>query len=397
MLNLKNALKLSSVLVLFALITFTSCTKKKDTPPAPKVVLDGVYVKGDAIAYSDFDEKAMMKPTPNEVNNTDRASLMNIYISVKKNGGFNIVTVKGSTKTTFGPGADFALVTNPTNDEPHTGDFYRGSAAKTSTKFTVPEDGFYHVIFDTELNKVVVARVHWGIIGTATPSGWGGSTPLNESAFNLTKMNWTATGMELHSGIWKLRYSNGWKIELDTTLDIGGGKKGVKVNTNLGGSISDLVPGGANIVNSDPGIYDIDLAYTLGTGYKLTMTKTGDIPAIDYSSYEMGMIGNAYYKANGDTAAWDVNFGTSLPVVNGTSYTWTYTTDLIGGGQFKFRQGSDWNGKILGFGEVTFAGPNAGDFSDAGDNIAVAADGNYTLVLNIEASSETYTVTATKN
>jgi hypothetical protein len=31
---------------------------------------------------------------------------------------------------------------------------------------------------------------------------------------------------------YKFRYSNGWKIILDTELDLGEGKTGVKVNTN---------------------------------------------------------------------------------------------------------------------------------------------------------------------
>ena len=401
MLNLKNALKLSSVLVLFALITFTSCDKKKDTPPTPpKVVLDGVYVKGDAIAYSDFDEKAMMKSTRNEVDQKDRASLMNIYISVKKNGGFNIVTVKGSTKTTFGPGADFALVANPTNDEPHTGDFYRGSAVKTSTKFTVPEDGFYHVIFDTELNKVVVARVHWGIIGAATPSGWGGSTPFKESAFNLTKMNWTATGMELRGGDWKLRYSNGWKIELDTTLDIGGGKKGVKVNTNLGGSISDLVPGGANIVNSDPGIYDIDLAYTLGTGYKLTMTKTGGLPLTNWTGVICDAVGTGVSADNTnaipDPSSW--NWGNKLladapPVKNGDVYTWTWTNIILEANEgFKLRTE---NGVAPPTGGANFdagysaldAANSSANVADMSGNLSVTVKGSYTIVLTIDAAN----------
>jgi hypothetical protein len=30
-----------------------------------------------------------------------------------------------------------------------------------------------------------MARVKWGVIGGATPDGWGGSTAMKESAFNL--------------------------------------------------------------------------------------------------------------------------------------------------------------------------------------------------------------------
>ena len=383
--------RLLGMLFLAAIVTMSACKKDDPEPePEPVVILDGYYVKGAAVAYTDFNEAAMMKSTKNEVGQVDRASLLELYISVKATDGFNIVKVAGSANTTYGPGSDFAKVDNPTGDEPHDADFYRGSIEETSTTFTVPEDGFYHVVFDTELNKVVVARVHWGMIGAATPNGWSASTDLTESAFDLKTTKWSIENLTFQKGDWKFRYSGGWKIEIDTVAD-------VKVNTNFGGAIDALVPGGGNIGNDAPGIYSCELSYTLGTGYTASLTKTGDIPAIDYSAYEMGLIGNAYLKANGDTAAWDENFGTSLPTVNGDIYEWTYTTDLFQDGQFKIRQGDDWSGKIIGYTEVTFEGPNAADFADEGGNIKVVTGGNYTLVLKIDAATEMYTITATKN
>lgn len=46
------------------------------------------------------------------------------------------------------------------------------------------------------------------------------------------------------------------------------------------------------------------------------------------------------------------------------------------------------------------AGPAAANFTDSGDpdhNFAVTITGNYTLVLHIDAVTELYTLTATKN
>ncbi|RLD41256.1 MAG: hypothetical protein DRI86_13725 [Bacteroidetes bacterium] len=383
--------RLLGMLFLATIVSMSACEKDDPEPePEPVVILDGYYVKGAAVAYADFNEAAMMKSTVNEVGQVDRASLLELYIPVKATDGFNIVKVAGSANTTYGPSADFAKVDNPTGDEPHDADFYRGSIEETSTTFTVPEDGFYHVVFDTELNKVVVARVHWGMIGASTPGGWSGSTDMTESAFDTKTMKWNIDNMEFQKGDWKFRYSAGWKIEIDTVA-------GVKVNTNFGGAIDALVPGGGNIGNDAPGIYSCELSYTLGSGYTASLTKTGDIPAINYSAYEMGLIGNAYFKANGDTAAWDENFGTSLPTVAGDVYEWTYTTDFILDGAFKIRQGDDWAGKIIGYTEVTFEGSDAADFADDGGNIKVVVGGNYTLVLKIDAATEMYTITATKN
>ncbi len=399
-LNFKNVLKLSSVLVLLAMVTFTACTKDPDPEPEPVVVLDGIYVKGDAVAFSDFNEKAMMSSTKNEVGQVDRASLMELYIAVKATGGFNIVKVAGSTKTVYGPASDFAEVTNPTNDEPHSGVFFRGGIEESSAKFTVPEDGFYHVVFDTDLNKVVVARVHWGIIGAATANGWGGSTELVESAFDLNTTTWSIIGTELRSGDWKLRYSNGWKIELDTTLDDGNGNIGVKVNTNFGGSIDDLVPGGANIVNSDPGVYDITLSYTLGSGYTLTATKTGGLPLTDWTGVICDAVGTGVSSDNTnavpDPSSW--NWGNKLladgaPTKVGDVYTWTWSNIVLEANEgFKLRTE---NGVAPTTGGANFdAGLEAVDHANSSANVDPATSGNlqvntkgtYTIVLTIDAA-----------
>ena len=329
--SFKRMAKISWMIILSGLVTFTSC-KKDDKDP-----VDRFYVIGDAVAYGDFNDKAMMSSTKNEVGQVDRAELMELYIPVKANGGFNIVMVKGSTNTTYGPDVDFAKVDNPTSYEPYTADFSRGSIIETSNKFTVAEDGMYHVIFDTEVNKVVVAKVEWGIIGAATPGGWGGSTDLTEGAFDTKAMSWT-TSMDLLKGEFKLRYSNGWKIEIDTTYDNGTADKGIKVNTNYGGTVDAIVPGGANMVINNRGVYDVTINHELGKCITLILDKTGDMPAIDYSNYKMAIIGSAYNKADGTQAAWDEDLQPQLPVVAGTDYTWTYANfDLIAAGEFKWR------------------------------------------------------------
>lgn len=81
-----------------------SCKKDDPDPdPDPEVVLDGIYLKGAGTALVELNEKGMLKPTRNEVNQTDRAALLEIYVAVKAGSdGFNIVKVAGSTRTTYG-------------------------------------------------------------------------------------------------------------------------------------------------------------------------------------------------------------------------------------------------------------------------------------------------------
>ncbi len=396
----KLAIMLSVIALVGVVFTLNSCKKSSDTPAPTVIVLDGYYVRGASTAYADFNDKAMMKVTRNEVTQTNRASLLELYIPVKAGAaGFNIIKVAGSVRTVYGPGTGFTTITTGTIDEPKV-PFQRGPAvAAATTPFTVPADGMYHVVFDDSLNKVAIMRVHWGLIGAATPGGWTNDTMMTESAFNLTDMTWTLTNLTLIKGDWKFRYSHGWKVEIDTTnVDP---TKRVKVNTNFGTAVAGLIPGGGNITNDVAGIYSCTLSYKLGSGYTATLTKTADIPPINYSTFQMGIIGNCYLKADGVTqAAWDENFGTSLPVVTGgTNYDWTYTININLAGQFKFRQGTDWSGKSIGFADVTMAGPAAANFTDSGSdhNFAVTITGNYTLILHINAVTELYTVTATKN
>jgi len=413
-LSLRSLLNLLGVVLMTSLVMgTTSCKEEDPIVEPPVVILDGYYVKGAATAYTDFNAKAMMKVTKNEVNQLDRAQLMELYIPIKATDGFNIVKVAGSTNTVYGPGANWAEVTAPTGDEPHSAPFWRGAVTATSVKFTVPEDGFYHVIFDTELNIAVVARVHWGVIGAATANGWGGSTDLTESAFNTTVMSWTATNMELRGGDWKFRYSNGWKVEVDPTVDLGGGVVGVKVNTNFGGTLTALTPGGANIVNAAPGVYSLTFTYTLGTGYVLTLTKTGDLPLTNWTGVVCDAVGTGVSADNPsaiipDPSSW--NWGNKLiasnggvPTKVGDVYTWIWTYMVIEANEgFKLRTengvapttgGANFD---AGFGAVN-TGASSANVIDLGGNLGVNTKGSYTITLTIDAAnSDAKTITITQ-
>ncbi|MBZ0244022.1 MAG: hypothetical protein K8F24_12450, partial [Bacteroidales bacterium] len=240
--SIKKMLQLMSIIML-AGVVLVSCKKDDDDPePQPAPVEDGIYVVGAGTALTDFDIKGLMSSTLNEVDQTERAALLDIYVAVKGGEGFNIVKVAGTARTTYGPGADFAEVVEADwqVDEPRTGKFWRGSIAETDNKFIVPEDGLYHVVYDTELGTVVVAHAKWGLIGGATPGGWSDNTPMT-ATFNKEKMEFKVTEVTMLKNDWKFRYSDGWKIFIDA-------EGTVKVNTNLGGaSVSALEPGGGNI------------------------------------------------------------------------------------------------------------------------------------------------------
>jgi hypothetical protein len=77
-----KAMKLSWILVLAVMVGFSSCNKDDDdNDDNPVIVLDGMYVIGAATdGGADYVEAQMMSSTKNEVDQTDRAMLYELYI-----------------------------------------------------------------------------------------------------------------------------------------------------------------------------------------------------------------------------------------------------------------------------------------------------------------------------
>lgn len=384
-----------TMLALFAMVTMVSC--KKDPDPDPILVEDGLYIKGAGTALTELISDGLLTKAKNEVLQETRNTMYEMYIAVKAGTeGFNLVNVVGGVEEVWGPGTDFAEVATEDLDveEPNKG-LWRGSYAISETAFTVPTDGLYHVVLDTEVGIIAIAKVEWGVIGAASPGGWSGSTQLDAPAFNDSIMAFSLTEVEMKKGDFKFRYSNGWKIILDTIVDLGvEGKKGVKANTNFGGAVDALVAGGDNINNTVTGFFTVTMTWELGEGTSVTLDKTGDLPSTDYSAYNMGLVGDGVYT-EGAPVTWDVTFDKKTPAVDGTEYTWSWSNiDVRNTGSFKIRQNDNWDGLILGYPQVTMAGSGAANFGTNGDgNFVPVADGIYNFVLTVDGTVDDFTLT----
>ena len=394
-LSLKLTKNVAIIAALFGLISLNSC-KDDDEDPTPTnnaIVEDGFYIQGDATAYADFDIKATLSTTKNEVLQEERSSLMEIYVAVKGMGGFNIVQVNGSERTTWGPSSEFAL-TPSRNEEPNedgTDIIQRGAIEATDAKFTVAEDGLYHVIIDTELGVGAILPAKWGVIGQATPTGWSGSTALDAPTFDFNTMTFKKENVEMSNGEWKFRYSNGWKVQLDTTLDLGDGKKGVYANCNYGGSVDALEEGGSNFMNEKGGIFTVELTWTAGAGHTAMLTRTGDIPARDYSAVSVGLIGDGVVDGN-----WDGEKYASTPAKDGDVYTWNFNgVELNNTGGFKIRTAGTWDDINEGYSDIV-GGPDAGEIQESGGNMQAVNGGTFDIEFVIDAAAETKSISITK-
>jgi hypothetical protein len=370
------------VLTLAAMFIMVSCKKEEEEPPV--LVEDGLYIQGNGTALTELAGDGLMSKAKNEVVQEVRSTLYEMYIAVKGGSdGFNIVNVVGGKATSWGPGSDFAQVAEAdlNVDEPKEG-LWRGSYTETETPFTVSEDGLYYVALDTELGIVVVAKVDWGLIGGATPGGWSNDTPMTMGAFDLNSMEWTVEDVTMLENEWKLRFSGGWKIILDADYDLGGGTTGIKVNTNFGGSLSSLDPGGANIANSEYAIYKFTMTWTLGEGYTATQTKTGDAEPLPEYPEELYMIGASIGGWD-----WEANGIQMIPVNSHENAFWriVWIESGVNDAGIKFAPAKEWVGD---FGVADDSQPGVGDHLIGTSNLPdVDASGYYMVWVDLERDS----------
>lgn len=250
----KNVFKLIWVLAL-ALITsisFYSCDPEED-PIEEEIFLDGFYISGEASAFAKLDVLSKMKATTVENdNNSARDGLNEIYIALQAGKTFTITEVAGSTKTAWGAGADFKTVDQVDVTDEMTGKIQIGGIKEDGT-FTVPENGLYHVVIDKQSKRAAILPVqHWAIIGGATPLGWSDNVMAAKGAFSVDTMTFEITNITMLQGDYKFRYSGAWKQTIVTDPEI-------IVNTNFGGTLDALLPGGSNIAfaKADQGIYTV--------------------------------------------------------------------------------------------------------------------------------------------
>lgn len=391
--NIFKILVRLSLMAVAILVVFTSCKKDDDDDngPEPPLVEDGFYVVGAGTALTELDTKGRMQVTRNEVTQTERSALLELYIAVEAGAdGFNIVEVSGADEFTYGPGADFAVVPEAerVTDDPQV-DFWRGSYTETATKFTVPANGLYHVVIDTELEIVIVAPVVWGIIGGATPSGWSGSTALTQGAFNLESITFEIPEIVLLENEYKFRYSDGWKISLDDTYNNGTATAGLKVNTNFGGTLTELVPGGANMVNETYAIYKVTMTWELGEGTTASVTYVRDGEPLPEYPEELYMIGSALDTTDSDDDGtpdgwqWTLTDVPMIPVHSHPELFWKIVY-LYEGEGFKFAPVKDWIGDFGKAGDAV-----DGVFERGTENLPVpeAGSGYYIVVVNLETDS----------
>lgn len=360
-----------------AVLAFTACNKDDDDDKPPILVEDGLYIVGEATAWADYDLKGQMVGGINEVGQEPRATMFEKYVALEAGKTFKIVEIAGKQAIEYGPDNLVEVETNGENEQPNVTAMV--GSYKNGGSYTVAESGLYHIVIDKELQKVAIIPVpYWGILGGSTPYGWNDDNTHLQLKGNFSKdeMVFEITNLELRKGDFKFRYGSGWKFQLN---DDGT----VKVNTNFGGAVDALVPGGANIqfpVESE-GIYTVQIkwsAQTGGLGITASMEKTADVEPLPEYPESLYMIGNGV-----GTWEWSETDLPMIPVHSHPYMFWKIVWMNETGG-FKFAPEKAWNGKDFG---------KAGQMSDdatyniGNEDIPVPGTaGYYMVVVDLKAN-----------
>lgn len=334
-------------MLIAALFLSVSCDDDDDdtTTPAP-VVLDGYYAVGTSVFTETMAtagkfgagviEGAGFAATP-------RDSMYQKFMFVSSTGNFLIKQQKGAQVITWG--IQGSLTT--------TGDTISGTLAQNGSAISVGSDGFYFVIADLPTMKIHMLKVSsWGVIGDATPDGWGSDQDLTQVVLDKEKGEWKIEDVLMRAGSFKFRYNNQWTYVIT---------EGAPAFTNIGGSLTDLTTGGANISMPEDkeGIYTLTLKFEFGGKFTLDTLRTATITpeVLPDSVFLVGSV-------NG----WD-NTGLYLAPIGSdkhVGYSYLFSTSEI---KILVQRGS-W--------DVTWgAGDAAGSIKKGGGNIIVGNESTF--------------------
>ena len=405
--------KLSIFMSALALLAFASCDNKGSDLDGD-FIEDGFYVVGEATGSDEIQSAYMMAAGFNEVDKAKRDGMYEKYVALEANKEFSLAIYEAGDITYYGAELDDMDLTGKTENPAIV--IKRGALqiGADAPKMKVAESGLYHVVLDLnlagDLNApiIIVAPTQWGVRGAM--NGWG-FTPMEEPAFNATKMTYTLKNMECQStGGFKFAYGFGWKVNMD---DLGMVKAEIGLGNNCADKNLPLMSNDLSNTGQDiqikRGIYDIELVWTLkggnlGKNFTAKLTKVGSLPAIDYSNCVLELVGSGIATQTGSYADAIWTWGNCLlssnegkPSVNGKVYTWTWSNVQLVNDGWKIRT-KDFakQGDIENFDLDASIIDRAASVSatESGDIKVAAGTYNITLTINADEDVKTLVIAA---
>ena len=392
---MKNLMNYLTMMLLVGGIAFVMSCGTDEDPIIAVIeginVGDGFYIAPvgvDAVAGGQLKSTTVDGPS---ISAMDRAGFIQGYMYLVA-GSYNMVEIAAKQiVNTYG--GTLEEITEVNNAECETSGYSLVKVAKDGAAFSVAADGLYVVAYDTQTGEVVYDQIESaGIIGGATPGGWGADTEMTGSV-SATGGSWEVTGVTLDVNEMKFRFNCRWAIDrrLDTANDFAN-DNGYSFFTNFGGTIDNLITGNeaGNMQIAERGIYTVGLTWDPATGFAGSISKTGDAEPLPEYPTDMYMIGNGLNMADTDSDGtpdgwqWELTNQKMIPVHSNPHLFWNIVW-LEAGGEVKLSPEAAWGKDFGKTGDAT-----NGVFAKGGDNIPVpATSGYYMVVANLTVGAET--------
>ena len=381
---MKNVINILGMLLLVGgMFMMTSCGDDDiviDTGSGSLNVGDGMFL---ALSGSDPSSTAELVAEQVEADDfaaQDRDGFTSGYMWLEA-GDYTLVTVNDK-EVTGTIGGTVQSVDDGNSDCGFT-DYLLVSTEADGPAFNVGTSGLYKVSNDQMTNELTLLKIEApGLIGSATENGWGADTPMTGSV-NADGGSWVLEGTTLRSGEWKVRFNCRWQINrrIDPNGILNDPANGYQLFTNFGGTTNSLVTGGANIQQTEDGIYTVTVTWDPRDGFGLSSVRTGDAPVITFNpnDFNMAVIGDA--TANG----WDADRNLFYKGIVDGAHTWLGMMTLAGEGEWKFRANDAWDFNL---------GGDLANLTNGGDNLATLGAGSYYVTLSTADEGETWSASA---
>ncbi len=374
---------------IFAMVTFSSCG---DDEPIIDTGADGINVgNGLYLAVNGSDPSSTAALVAENVGAPDFGAQardgFNAGYMWLEAGNYNVVQITDK-EVTATIGGTAAAEDDGASDCGNTS-YMRVETAADGPAINVATSGLYKVSHDAMRNELIMHQItSAGLIGAATPNGWGGDTPLSGSA-TADGASFMIEDVVMRAGQWKMRFNCRWDIK--RLIDPNGGldaSNGYETFTNFGGTVDNLMPGGSNIELAEDGLYTITLDWDPRDGWSATQTRTGDAPTLSFdpTDFNWGIIGDA------TAGAWDTDRDMLYKDGGMGVHNWYGVVTLAADGQFKLRANDAW--------DLNLGGGLAPDgvstvLANGGDNLANPGAGSYYIVLTTSDDGTTWSATMT--
>lgn len=385
------------LMIAIAALFITSCDDDDDSPVVIDVPIYGFQLSGTATGGDAYIiDQAQMVDDLDYKKAVQNGMNYGIYYLSAGDVSFKNVTVDAVVEYGVANVAETSQADESTEEWSYkSGDLI----ADGSASFSVSTAGLYYIITDEVALKFFMIPINNLEINASEDKA------VIDAGASATGATFSIDGVDLRAKF-KVRINTAWKlittIAYDATSD--NPEEFAKPVISFGGALDALTFEGGDI-EVDNGGNTLNFTFTWNPANKgiagiTCATETGEpLVEVDYSAYNMGFIGNAVWADDAEFGWGDVSYENQLPVKDGSIYTWTWSSvtlaDTVGGRTWKFREGNAWNFTV-GYNDVTLAGSSAADFLKASDdgNFGVAAQKTYDFILVVDASDDSWTLTA---